>query len=186
MQKNAATHPFNLDEIRVAAPCTADWDAMKGDDRTRFCGQCRKNVYNLSDMSRKEAEALILQTKGRVCAQFYRRPDGTILTDNCPVGLRVLRNRMRWMAVAASAALMAIGAFAGMRSAKAAGVSVREVQPFKTMQNVQPVKALVDWLDPVMVAPPVPMAMIKGDVCAPMPPKLIPPTPPTSSTAPAK
>ncbi len=184
MKMNTATHPFNLDEIHVAAPCTADWDAMTGDDRTRFCGMCRKNVYNLSDMSRVEAEALILKSKGRICGQFYRRPDGTILTDNCPVGLRAIRNRMRWVAVAASAAFIAIGAFAGLRSAKAAGVSVREVQPFKTMQTVQPVKALVDWLDPVMATPvPVPR-MVKGEICV-IPVRPVSPPPPVV-TAPKK
>lgn len=174
MNKNTATHPFNLDEIRVAAPCPADWDSMKGDDRARFCGLCKKNVYNLSDMSRADAEALILNTKGRICAQFYRRPDGTILTDNCPVGLRAIRNRMRWVAVFTSAAFVALGAFAGLRSAKAAGVSVREVQPFKTMQNVQPVKALVDWLDPVLTTPPPRALMVKGDVCIPVTPQTAP------------
>lgn len=156
MQKNAATHPFNLDQIRVAAPCSADWDKMTGDDRVRFCGLCKKNVYNLSNMSRDEAVTLLQEKEGSVCTRFYRRPDGTVLTDNCPVGLRVIRNRVRWATVAASAALIAVGAFVGMRSAKAAGVSVRDVQPFKAMQDVQPVKALVDWLDPVLAKVPVP------------------------------
>jgi len=128
---------------------------MSGNDRARFCGLCKKNVYNLSDMSRADAEALITQYEDKVCIKFYRRADGTVLTDNCPVGLRAIRNRVRWATVAASAAFVAIGAFAGMRSAKAAGVSVRDVQPFKAMQNVQPVKALIERLDPVLVKPPV-------------------------------
>jgi hypothetical protein len=40
----------NLDEIEIATPCPASWEAMTGDDRSRFCGQCRLNVYNLSAM----------------------------------------------------------------------------------------------------------------------------------------
>lgn len=75
-------------EIRVASPCSASWDAMDGDDRARFCVHCTKNVYDLSAMSRAEAEALVRGKEGRLCVRFYRRADGTVLTDNCPVGLR--------------------------------------------------------------------------------------------------
>jgi len=93
-----------LDRVDVAAPCPASWDEMTGDDRTRFCDLCRKNVYNLSDMSRREAEALVrVAGEQRTCIRFYRRPDGTVLTENCPIGLRALRDAVvrRW-AVAAS------------------------------------------------------------------------------------
>src|SRR5947209_3943064 len=96
-----------LDSIEVAAPCSASWDRMNGDDRVRFCQDCRKNVYNLSEMSRIEAEALVRENgEGRLCIRFYRRADGTVLTDNCPVGLRAARNMLvkRWTAVATLAA----------------------------------------------------------------------------------
>lgn len=81
-----------LANIEVAAPCPASWDKMSGDDRVRFCQGCKLNVYNLSDMSESEAEELILQKEGRLCVRFFRRQDGTVLTDNCPVGLRRIRN----------------------------------------------------------------------------------------------
>jgi len=89
-----------LDHIKIAAPCSADWDQMFsfGDKRVRFCSQCNLNVYNLSDMSRQEAEALINKTEGRLCVRFYRRADGSILTQNCPVGLRVIKRRVAWAA----------------------------------------------------------------------------------------
>jgi hypothetical protein len=82
-----------LSSLEVASPCRASWEAMSGDDRVRFCDQCAKKVYNLSGMSRREAEALIRESEGRLCVRFYRRRDGTVLTDNCPVGLRAAR---RW------------------------------------------------------------------------------------------
>src|SRR5688500_3609243 len=53
-----------LENIRVATPCRADWKLMTGDERTRHCGDCKKNVYNLSNMTRDEAEALILEKEG--------------------------------------------------------------------------------------------------------------------------
>jgi hypothetical protein len=49
-------------------------------------------------MSRQEAEALINKTEGRLCVRFYRRADGSILTQNCPVGLRAIKRRVSWAA----------------------------------------------------------------------------------------
>ena len=85
------TSPLN--NVTVAAPCPADWDGMIGSERVRFCGQCELNVYNLSAMSRREAESLIARTEGRLCVRFYRRKDGSIITQDCPVGLRALKRR---------------------------------------------------------------------------------------------
>jgi hypothetical protein len=59
-----------LDNLRVDAPCDADWDAMRGDERVRFCGQCETNVYDLSAMPPREAEALVRAKQGRMCVRF--------------------------------------------------------------------------------------------------------------------
>lgn len=101
-----------LDHVRIAAPCKADWQQMIGTDRVRFCGQCNLNVYNLSSMTRMQAESLIAQTEGRLCVRFYRRTDGSILTRNCPVGLRVIQRRLSYLRRAASAAVLSF--FAGV------------------------------------------------------------------------
>ncbi len=90
----------SLDDVRIAAPCPADWNAMHGNELVRFCSGCNLNVYNLSGMKRAEAERLIAQAEGRLCVRFYRRADGTILTDNCPVGLRAIKRRLSRMASA--------------------------------------------------------------------------------------
>lgn len=100
-----------LDAVDVAAPCPADWGRMRGDERVRFCDSCAMNVYNLSGMTRREAETLIAKTEGRLCVRFYRRSDGTILTDNCPVGLRALRDRARRVKRTTVAAASAVLSF---------------------------------------------------------------------------
>jgi hypothetical protein len=89
-----------LNQLRISAPCPADWDQMFSfeDKRVRFCSQCNLNVYNLSGMSRQEAEALITKTEGRLCVRFYRRVDGSVLTQNCPVGLKAIKRRVAWVA----------------------------------------------------------------------------------------
>ncbi|HSN26584.1 MAG TPA: hypothetical protein VLT45_09865, partial [Kofleriaceae bacterium] len=53
-----------LPNIRVASPCPADWNAMVGDSRVRACATCNKNVFDLSAMTRADAEALIRATNG--------------------------------------------------------------------------------------------------------------------------
>lgn len=87
-----------LGYIKVAAPCSANWDDMIGTNRARFCGQCQLNVYNLSDMTKREAENFISRSEGHLCVRFYRRADGTVLTNNCPVGLRAIKRRASQMA----------------------------------------------------------------------------------------
>jgi len=101
-----------LEHVRVAAPCPADWGKMVGDERMRYCERCSLHVYNLSGMTRREAEALVTSAEGRLCVRFYRRADGTILTRNCPVGLSALKRRATRAAAATFSAVL--GFFAGL------------------------------------------------------------------------
>src|SRR3954463_1871707 len=94
-----------LDNVKIAAPCSAGWDNMIGTERVRFCGQCSLNVYNLSAMTKGDAERLIMESEGRLCVRYYRRADGTILTKNCPVGLRALKRRLSRVAGASVSAI---------------------------------------------------------------------------------
>lgn len=85
---------------------------MEGDDRTRFCGQCKLNVYNVSALSDQEAVKLMrgaLDTQERLCFRLYRRTDGTIITDNCPLGLRKIRDRIKLRLAMILALLASIG-----------------------------------------------------------------------------
>jgi hypothetical protein len=68
---------------------------MAGDERVRHCKACNLNVYNLSAMTEREIRSLLAEKKkGRLCARLYQRRDGTVLTQNCPVGLRALTRRL--------------------------------------------------------------------------------------------
>ncbi len=109
---------FELDRIAVASPCSVAWDEMEGDDRVRFCNRCSLNVYNISAMTKAEAESVITNTEGRVCASFYRRADGTILTQDCPVGLWAARKRISRVAAAAFSAIVSL--FGGQAHSRAA------------------------------------------------------------------
>jgi hypothetical protein len=81
---------------------------MEGDDRVRFCGECRLSVYNLSAMGRAEAEHLVREREGRLCVRFFRRDDGTMLTQDCPRGLGIVRRAARRGAAIFAARLAAL------------------------------------------------------------------------------
>ena len=97
-----------LELIQVASPCHAAWDEMAGDERVRFCQHCKLHVYNVSEMERGEAEAFIAERTGRTCVRLYRRQDGTVLTKDCPVGWRAVRQRLARAAAALAAMIVAL------------------------------------------------------------------------------
>jgi len=96
-------------EVRIASPCTADWNKMIGDDRVRHCSQCNLDVYNFAALSDLEIERLIANRQGPLCARIYRRADGTVLTQNCPVGFRARVRKVSRIAGAALSAAMSLG-----------------------------------------------------------------------------
>jgi hypothetical protein len=102
---------------RIASPCSASWDEMSGDDRVRHCPQCRLDVYNFSEMTEPEIRQLVKARTGRLCARFYQRADGTMLTRNCPVSTPPSRPSLP--AVVALSALLSSApgtVFAGQQS----------------------------------------------------------------------
>lgn len=88
----ASNQPF---KIKIASPCPARWEDMGGDDRVRFCDRCRKNVYNLSAMTAHEAQELMTEKSGNLCARVYQRADGMVLTEDCPVGVARYWRKMK-------------------------------------------------------------------------------------------
>jgi hypothetical protein len=106
------TSPHVLRRLEIASPCTVSWDGMRGDDKVRFCGKCQLNVYNLSGMSRREAERVVGAREGRVCVRFYRRPDGTVMTRDCGAKAALVARRLARLLFAA-ACVFALGVVTG-------------------------------------------------------------------------
>jgi hypothetical protein len=71
-----------LDSIEVKTPCSQSWSEMAGNEQVRFCSHCAKDVHNLSEMTRREARKIVAKSKGGICVQYIRRPDGRIQTAN--------------------------------------------------------------------------------------------------------
>lgn len=93
MKKTQSTNL--LDDLAIASPCSMSWDKMIGDNRARNCSGCNKTVYNISDMTTAEAESFLRENSTTECFKFKRRFDGTIVTDDCPRALRVVRDRCK-------------------------------------------------------------------------------------------
>ena len=96
-------------KLQVVAPCNEDWDRMSGGDDIRFCGRCRQNVYNLSEMNEAQVRELV---QGPACVRFFARGDGTVVTKECSPMLEAARRRM--MALAAGLLPLAVGFWGGV------------------------------------------------------------------------
>jgi hypothetical protein len=123
-----------LDDVRIASPCSARWEDMTGGDQVRFCASCQKNVFNLSGMKREEAIDLLRATDGRLCARIYQRSDGTVLSADCPVGLRLVARRAK---------RMAFGAIAASFGAVAAVLGFLASSPMRRVVDVEPVRKVI-------------------------------------------
>jgi len=91
-----------LNNVMIAAPCNMGWENMVGDDRVRLCAGCDKNVYNTSRMTKAEIKELLAVEGKAPCLRIYRRADGTMITKDCPVGLRRVRDAWKRLAKAAA------------------------------------------------------------------------------------
>jgi hypothetical protein len=128
-----------LETLRVTSPCQVPWDRMTGDARIRHCDVCKQNVYNLSEMTRAEANDLIDATGARMCMRYYHRADGTILLRDCAVEYR-------------PTSLIAAGAVALALSG--AALWHARVQENGRHHEVARPAAIIEVLPPPTVAPP--------------------------------
>jgi hypothetical protein len=121
-----------LSQIEIASPCPVRWDEMTGNDRVRHCVQCDKQVYDISTMTAQAAYDFLVRHETSICIQLYKRKDGTVLTADCPVGVRE-RLRRRWrQAVALVASMFAISVTSGCDLFCTRGAVATKQAPSKT------------------------------------------------------
>jgi hypothetical protein len=173
-------------KIRIASPCTARWEDMGGDDRIRFCDHCKKNVYNLSAMTTAEARVLLADGRERLCARVFQRLDGTILTEDCPVGAARQWRRVKSLVIGglATLALAFVHVLAlGRDQDKTSGSSTRSRLALQLDTAAWQVK---QWLG----LNPKPAPFLLGEIApittAPTPPTTSPPPVPSPQSSPAQ
>ncbi len=109
---------------------------MTGDERVRHCPECNRNVYNFSAMSGVEIERLLIAAEGRVCGRWYRRADGTVLTQDCPVGFRRRLKKVSLIAGTALSALLGAAAATAETPGQAPGSLVTINNPQKDVGEI--------------------------------------------------
>ena len=101
-----------LDGLTIPTACSVPWDSMRGDDRTRFCNQCKQDVHDVSELTRDEALRLVAAGPDVPCLRLYRRSDGRVMTTDCATKRewvwKWLHRRAPWVA-----AVFGLVAFAG-------------------------------------------------------------------------
>ncbi|HEX8651661.1 MAG TPA: ankyrin repeat domain-containing protein [Pyrinomonadaceae bacterium] len=114
-------HADHLNLIKISSPCSADWDSMTGNEQVRFCSHCNLHVHNLSAMTRSEAMELVAKSKGRLCARFYRRPNGTVQTAPHPTQSHHIARRAARIAAGAFGAVLSLAANGAAQTSSTAG-----------------------------------------------------------------
>src|SRR5258708_7570880 len=130
---NASNLPL---KVKIASPCRARWEDMGGDDRVRFCGHCQKNVYNVSTMSTPQANELLKAKNGNLCARIYQRTDGTVLTEDCPVGMARFWRRTKLTLAGGIAALFCAIGYAIGEPAPVAEVHKKVISKVQTVLGI--------------------------------------------------
>jgi hypothetical protein len=144
------TSTIALPNLRLGFACKQRWEDMAGDDSVRACGGCDRPVFNLSSMTRDEAES-VLATRGLTpCVRFYRRPDGTVMTTDCPTGER---REGRRLAVVASS--LAGTVLATAPSASAEPSPQTEVAPTDSTSDAPPAAQPIPIDRPMVMGIPV-------------------------------
>ncbi len=96
-----------FDAVRVSSACSSSWDAMSGTAQKKFCSGCNKHVYDFSQLSRKEADAIMEASHGNLCARISRTTDGEILTKE-PLSILPVRIQTRRTSPVANALLATV------------------------------------------------------------------------------
>jgi hypothetical protein len=95
-------------DIAIPVPCTVDWRSMTPADKGRFCGDCKKVVRDLSQMTETDASALVRSAHGGdLCVRYLHDKHGKVFFEEDlarRAGLlpRSFLNRARRTAVAAA------------------------------------------------------------------------------------
>src|SRR5260370_34551316 len=134
------------DTVQITKPCPVSWESMPGDDRKRFCHQCHLHLYNLSALSRAEAADFVQRMEGRVCLRLFRRTDGTVMTQECPVGLRAVVKRFALLGGLLLFFFFALSTFLIYRGPNSGGRFLAG-----SPRQVEPLKTILEWIDPTPV-----------------------------------
>jgi len=94
-------------DIEIPSPCARAWDEMDAErganGAARFCNQCQEDVYDISSMTRREAQAFMEKHRWQVCVNYEVDEEGKIIYAPEPPSrwARQLEGALRLAAAAA-------------------------------------------------------------------------------------
>jgi hypothetical protein len=59
-----------IESISIPKPCHEDWNAMRPNEKGRFCDSCQKTVHDFSSMSDEELIAFFEKKQGSFCGRI--------------------------------------------------------------------------------------------------------------------
>lgn len=164
---------MHSEKLPITGPCPIDLDDTDFDRNAKraFCGHCRKNVFNLSNMTRDEARSLLRDHAGeKICVSYAKDTDGAIRFRAAPppvalVPVGRLRARPSRPAMAAAAAGLAVALAActphGNEQDEVGKIEVVDPEPADRDQT-----RTIPWADRDTNRDPVPagMAVVPEDI----------------------
>ena len=84
---------------------------MVGNERVRYCPECKLDVYNFSSMTDEDVRQIVSGSKQRLCARVRQSPDGTVMPWNSSVRFSIVMRRIsRVSRIALTAAISVVPA----------------------------------------------------------------------------
>lgn len=63
----------DIQNISMSFVCPQNWDNMTICGNGRFCVVCQKTVYDFTDKSKAEYDAIVQENEGEICGRFVRK-----------------------------------------------------------------------------------------------------------------
>lgn len=125
-----------MDDLRVSfpAPCRQHWEDMRPVGCNRFCAACSKTIYDLSELTAEEAEALLKEPQ-KPCVRAQVSRDGSVVLKSSST----VHARKMMVAVTASIGLFTSACETVPQRTAPTGVIAGKVDPKSGVKSVRAV-----------------------------------------------
>ncbi len=161
----------NIEFPALSFTCPQLWAGMAGNEKTRFCDVCQKNVHNLSMMHAEERRALLASTGESPCVAYFKHVNGTPIDVTALPESNPLKRKLTQVALVTASA-MGLGSIGMSSMALLEECSKDQEAPTTSTLANYSFMAGMACRPPGYIPPPLPREPLKGGA---------PPAPPPSS-----
>lgn len=133
--------------LRFQFQCGLDWETMPGDDASRWCNACNKDIPNLSAMRAEEQLTWLGRPDRPRCVRALTGPDGWVATAGGAPLLRIDRPLPRLATTLTLAAAAAAASALAPSGPPSAGIQAPPVQALDVAELLQELTFMgyIDW-----------------------------------------